>query len=571
MSYSFRNKIKIGLVISLAIFLIQSLSAESLEGIDWRKELEVKCENVWGRISPHVDSSLNSSTSLECSRCALLHNDGNLALAYLGVALRKGQVNPLVKDVLSMRSYALLNEDPKAVELLKKYEKFEGLSRILNMPEIEALTNRNIEALKVKNATQPKFDVFTFIVSILSSLGLFFASIILFKRNSRNQGLGWLSLIVMNFSLIMLIFVLYWTKYISIFNYFDGWWQNLYLLVGPLQYFYVSALFGQKKSTVGVVLHLLPFICSVMIGLLGNLYSYSFLILKSDHLLISAFTSSWIKVISLGAYLWLSYIITKGDWEIDVNLKWWSKCLHLFYAIFFIANVSYFSLSNWSGFNTSWDYFISAVMMIGILAITILGYLEPDYLQFDSITSDVKQPSNKVIMPQVGNNESDKEKVPAIMRTEVMMQETSLPPLEAEESITSEMVRQKYKTSNITKSASVSIKHKFEQLMDEKELFKNNELRIQDVADLIGLSRNQLSQVINENYGMGFFDLINLYRVRYAASLLSKKNNPHTVSFIAYEAGFNNKVSFYKSFKKLYNCTPLEFIQKEESKKAIFN
>lgn len=64
----------------------------------------------------------------------------------------------------------------------------------------------------------------------------------------------------------------------------------------------------------------------------------------------------------------------------------------------------------------------------------------------------------------------------------------------------------KYKTSTLTTSAANSIKLKLEKLMTEHQLYQREELRLQDVADQVGLHRNQVSQVINENYNLNFLN-----------------------------------------------------------------
>ena len=58
---------------------------------------------------------------------------------------------------------------------------------------------------------------------------------------------------------------------------------------------------------------------------------------------------------------------------------------------------------------------------------------------------------------------------------------------------------------------------------------------------------------------MNFFELINKYRVEEAMQLLKNNNGDFNIIDIAYEVGYNNKVTFNKSFKRVSNLTPSQF------------
>ena len=101
---------------------------------------------------------------------------------------------------------------------------------------------------------------------------------------------------------------------------------------------------------------------------------------------------------------------------------------------------------------------------------------------------------------------------------------------------------------------------------DSVWVFKENELRLADLAAYLDVSYHQLSQVINEHYGVNFFELINSYRVEYVKRLLADPNYSHyTIIQIAFEAGFNNKASFNRYFKKEIGMTPSAFRIKKRS------
>ncbi|MCL6273831.1 AraC family transcriptional regulator [Muricauda sp. 2012CJ35-5] len=99
--------------------------------------------------------------------------------------------------------------------------------------------------------------------------------------------------------------------------------------------------------------------------------------------------------------------------------------------------------------------------------------------------------------------------------------------------------------------------------MQTRKPYLSQELRLDDIAELLNISRHHASQVINENYGLNFFDYVNAYRVEEAKRLLegNQENDVQSISEVAYQSGFNNRVSFYNAFKKVTNTTPTEYLQ----------
>jgi AraC-like DNA-binding protein len=96
--------------------------------------------------------------------------------------------------------------------------------------------------------------------------------------------------------------------------------------------------------------------------------------------------------------------------------------------------------------------------------------------------------------------------------------------------------------------------------MTEKELFKNPNLKVYDVAREINISGHQLSQLLNNNLSKNFTLFVNEYRINEACKILSKDTN-FTIDAISFEVGFNSKSTFFATFKKLKGMTPSTFQQ----------
>ena len=91
--------------------------------------------------------------------------------------------------------------------------------------------------------------------------------------------------------------------------------------------------------------------------------------------------------------------------------------------------------------------------------------------------------------------------------------------------------------------------------MNEKKPYLKNELRLNDLAELLPISPHHLSQFLNEYNKTSFFDFINEYRVQEAKRII-QETPEFTLLQVGYEAGFNNKTSFVNAFKRFAGQTP---------------
>ena len=118
----------------------------------------------------------------------------------------------------------------------------------------------------------------------------------------------------------------------------------------------------------------------------------------------------------------------------------------------------------------------------------------------------------------------------------------------------------KYEKSGLTESLSTELKERLKYLFDEEKIYKENDINLETIADRLNTTRHNASQVINEHFNMNFHKLINTYRIQEAMSMLDKdyQRNLNIID-IAYEVGYNNKVTFNKAFKEYAQVTPSEY------------
>ncbi|NET35056.1 MAG: AraC family transcriptional regulator [Cyanothece sp. SIO1E1] len=117
-------------------------------------------------------------------------------------------------------------------------------------------------------------------------------------------------------------------------------------------------------------------------------------------------------------------------------------------------------------------------------------------------------------------------------------------------------------TTNTTKPVEVDSKQKdqlLEYMLTEKP-YLNSELTAVDLAQTLGLTRHQLSQILNEQLGKNFYDFINAYRVdAFKAHLEDPAFANYNLLGLALESGFKSKSSFNSIFKKVTGMTPSQY------------
>lgn len=90
--------------------------------------------------------------------------------------------------------------------------------------------------------------------------------------------------------------------------------------------------------------------------------------------------------------------------------------------------------------------------------------------------------------------------------------------------------------------------------------YLNPELTLTQLASDLDITTHHLSQIINEQFKLNFFEYINQFRVEEVKSRIS---NPEFENYsflgIALDSGFNSKSSFNRIFKKFTNQTPTQY------------
>lgn len=96
--------------------------------------------------------------------------------------------------------------------------------------------------------------------------------------------------------------------------------------------------------------------------------------------------------------------------------------------------------------------------------------------------------------------------------------------------------------------------------MREHTPYLSSSLSLNSLSHALSVPPYLLSRVINELEGKNFFEFVNGYRVEAAKGMITDVSmRQYTLEAIAGEAGFSNKMSFNRAFKKHCGLTPSQY------------
>ena len=120
--------------------------------------------------------------------------------------------------------------------------------------------------------------------------------------------------------------------------------------------------------------------------------------------------------------------------------------------------------------------------------------------------------------------------------------------------------QQKYKNSGLSGDVIEELAKAMDQLMQQEKLYRESELKLETLAHKLGVARHYVSQVINQHYGINFFEYINHLRIKEAQQILmNPANQSMNIIEVAYEVGFNTKNTFNAAFRRITGITPTAF------------
>lgn len=115
-----------------------------------------------------------------------------------------------------------------------------------------------------------------------------------------------------------------------------------------------------------------------------------------------------------------------------------------------------------------------------------------------------------------------------------------------------------------------TVAHQIKIYLKEEQPYLNSNFSLHTIVEALNYNRSIVSKAINSVLGQSFSDLVNHYRVEHFLDLTATEDlEQFTLLAIAEKAGFGNKVSFYKAFKKNKGTTPKAYLDAQAKKRSL--
>jgi len=115
-----------------------------------------------------------------------------------------------------------------------------------------------------------------------------------------------------------------------------------------------------------------------------------------------------------------------------------------------------------------------------------------------------------------------------------------------------------YHTSKLDSDTAIALKSQLEKVMAEQFLWKQENLKLDDLARAAGIKNHNLSQILNTCFKQNFYEFINSYRIKEYCEQI-KQNPKLSTTELVFRIGFNSRTAFYRAFRRLNGMTPSEW------------
>ncbi len=126
------------------------------------------------------------------------------------------------------------------------------------------------------------------------------------------------------------------------------------------------------------------------------------------------------------------------------------------------------------------------------------------------------------------------------------------------ERLNQEMRKVRYEKSKINGLDIETVIKRLDELMRLEKVFADEDLSLNGLADELGISSQQLSQIINEKLNKNFNTYINEFRVEEAKQLLIEEED-RSINSVGLAVGFNSNSTFSIVFSRHTGFSPREY------------
>lgn len=119
----------------------------------------------------------------------------------------------------------------------------------------------------------------------------------------------------------------------------------------------------------------------------------------------------------------------------------------------------------------------------------------------------------------------------------------------------------KERISQISKLDHGLLRKQLQDLFENEKIYREEKLSLRELSERMSLSSHQLSEFLNSEIKLSFYQYTNFYRVKEAKEKIEKEPERSLLA-IAYDVGFGSKSTFNEAFKKETGTTPREYREK---------
>lgn len=120
------------------------------------------------------------------------------------------------------------------------------------------------------------------------------------------------------------------------------------------------------------------------------------------------------------------------------------------------------------------------------------------------------------------------------------------------------VIAMRYASSTLKNLDTSELINKLNELLKIQKVYKDSELSLSGLANQLGISNHQLSELINSHHEQSFSQLIRACRVADAKAQLKEQPKASVLS-IGLDVGFSSQSNFYTAFKEITGETPGQF------------
>ncbi len=394
------------------------------------------------------------------------------------------------------------------------------------------------------------------VINLLGAVqGLVLAGALVSKRSNRTAN-RLLAATMVAFSVYLATAAFDPEELIQVFPHAFGAAHPLPFLFGPLVYLYaVTASDRTRQLTPRDALHFVPFVAVVLIGLPVYLMSGTDKIafyhrLVSGDVPPSIAIALPLKLLSGVIYATVTLLFLRRHHELvkasyssveRVNLRWllW-LCggAAAIWAVAVLSNVLESMGLERGGFG---DDVIALAMAVMVYGIGYMGLRQPEIFRYDTA----------------------EHRVPAELRVS-RERSVSSPPLVTDEThvLRVEETSPRYERSGLSDREAQRLKDRLTATMENERPWRDSGLTLADLSERLGTTPHKLSEVLNSQLGLTFYDFVNGYRVREVQRRIAAGDaRKVTMLALALDAGFASKSTFNVVFKKHTRQTPSDYRQ----------